>query len=272
MVQIEAAGLTDVGKKRDGNEDAFLIDEANQLYVVADGMGGHQAGEVASSLVIETIKDFMSADAERTISSFDEQLSSDANHLATCIKAANRAVYEKAHASDEYRGMGSTLAAVYYTDSTLIAANVGDSPIFLVRDGSIEPLYVPHTVASEMAAQHPERLKTLDEKILHMLTRAMGVTDEVNADVCETQCFKDDILILCSDGLSNKVTPEEMARIAGSSSPAEACRIFVDLANERGGEDNITVIVLKALKVGSGRNPLMRFLSALAEAIRNVFN
>ncbi|MEI6128154.1 MAG: protein phosphatase 2C domain-containing protein, partial [Pseudomonadota bacterium] len=160
MVHIECAGLTDVGKKREGNEDAYFLDDTHRLYVVADGMGGHQAGEVASAIVVETIKKFMENEEEHTITDFDAMLSSHANQLVACLRAANREVYLKAHESEECRGMGSTLAAVYYTDATFIAANVGDSPIYLVRDGNIEQLSVSHTVAAELAASHPERLKT----------------------------------------------------------------------------------------------------------------
>lgn len=268
MVHIEAAGLTDVGKKREGNEDAYFLDDTNRLYVVADGMGGHQAGEVASGIVIEIIKKLIEEGEEKTIAEFDARLSAHANHLVSCIRAANRAVYSRAREREEYRGMGSTLAAVYYTDSTFIAANVGDSPIYLVRDGNIEPLSVAHTVAAELAVSNPERLKTLDEKIQHMLTRAMGVNEEVNADVCETQCFKGDCIIICSDGLSNKVSPQEMALVVSQNAPETACRIFIDLANERGGEDNITVIVLRATMLNSKKSPLLLFFSGLLNAVK----
>lgn len=272
MIHVEAAGLTDVGKKREGNEDAFLLDTKHQLYVIADGMGGHQAGEVASGIVVETIRQLMENGADHTINSYDAMLSPEANHLVGCIRSANQAVFQTARARDEYRGMGSTLAAVYYTDSTCIAANVGDSPIFLVRNGAIEPLSVTHTVAAEMSASNSARVKQLDEKIMHMLTRAIGVAEDVRADVCETQCFKGDIIILCSDGLSNKVAPDEMADIVSRNAPEAACRAFVDLANERGGDDNITVIVLKTSMFDTHGNPLLCFYMKVKEAVKKIFS
>jgi len=271
MIHVEAAGLTDVGKKREGNEDSYFLDEANQLYVVADGMGGHQAGEVASGLVVATIQSLVSDDAEDA-DSYDTMLSPHANRLAAWVRAANKAVYEKSRAREDYRGMGSTLAAVYYTDTTFIAANVGDSPVFLVRDGSIEPLSVTHTVAAELSVSNPEKLKQLDEKIQHMLTRAIGVGADVTPDVCELQCFRGDIIIICSDGLSNKVPAAEMADIVSGATPEAACRTFVDLANQRGGEDNITVIVLKVAALDARQSLPLRFFEKLKLIAGGFFN
>lgn len=271
MIHVEAAGLTDVGKKREGNEDSYFLDEANHLYVVADGMGGHQAGEVASGLVVATIQSLVSDDAEDA-DGYDTMLSPQANRLAAWVRAANKTVYEKSREREDYRGMGSTLAAVYYTDTTFIAANVGDSPVFLVRDGSIEPLSVTHTVAAELSLSNPEKLKQLDEKIRHMLTRAIGVGAEVTPDVCELQCFKGDIIIICSDGLSNKVPADEMADIVSNATPEAACRTFVDLANQRGGEDNITVIVLKVMGLDIRQSLLLRFFEKLKLIAGGFFN
>ena len=269
MIHIEAAGLSDLGRIREGNEDAYLIDEARQLYLVADGMGGHQAGEVASGLVVETFRRFLQnggADPEP----YDRMLSPDANRIAAWVRSANRAVYEKSLERAEYRGMGSTLAAVAYTDSTFIVANVGDSPVYLIRNRAIEPLSVTHTVAAELGATHPDRLRYLDPKVQHMLTRAIGVGPAVEPDICELQCFRGDIVVLCSDGLSNKVSPDELAAIAAAAPPAQACRTLVDLANERGGEDNITVIVLNVIKQNLPQNRLLRFVALLQQTIRGI--
>jgi protein phosphatase len=273
MMHVEAAGLTDVGKKREGNEDSYFLDEANRLYVVADGMGGHQAGEVASGLVAATLQTLVrddAADAEQD--GYDTMLSPQANQLAAWVRAANRAVYKKSRERDDYRGMGSTLAAVYYTDETFIVANVGDSPVLLVRDNTIEPLSVTHTVAAELGASNPEKLKQLDEKVQHMLTRAIGVGADVVPDVCELQCFKGDSIIICSDGLSNKVTAAEMAAIVTAAAPAAACRTLVDLANQRGGEDNITVIVLKVTALDARPSLLLRVFEKLKLTAGKLFN
>lgn len=269
---MQAAGLTDVGRKRDGNEDAFFIDDAQQLYVVADGMGGHLAGEVASGLVVETLQSFFSDGNAAGITITDDALSPDANQLVHGIREANRAVRARARDNVECRGMGSTIASVYCTDSTVIAANVGDSPIYLIHDGAAELISVMHTVATEIAATRPERLHMIDERILHMLTRAIGTADDVEPDVCELQCFSDDALVLCSDGLSNKVSMDEIAQIVTAEQPADACRRLVHLANERGGEDNITVVIVKIAGVDSRLHPLMRLWLRLYGNIKKYFS
>lgn len=261
MVPIEAAGLSDVGRKRAENEDAYLIDDSHRVYVVADGMGGHLAGEVASSLVVATIRTGLVAEGRCQTVPWDEALSPEANKLMAWIQAANQAVIQKSRQESACRGMGSTIAAVCCTDTTLIAANVGDSPIYLVRGGTIELISVTHTVAAEQAAINPERLKLLGENFKHMLSRAIGVGDQVVPDFCETQFLAGDRVILCSDGLSNAVTAQEMLKVASGHAPAEACRMLVDLANERGGDDNITVIVIHVREAGSaGRRMFDTFL------------
>jgi len=249
-MHIESAGLTDIGRRREGNEDSFFIDDVLKFFVVADGMGGHKAGEVASRIVVETLKESMQryCSGQETPDLADSTLSAEAIRVLAGIQAANSSVHSLAQSSEEHHGMGSTVAAIYCTQSTIIAANVGDSPIFLVREASIKPLSVTHTVEAELSQLNAEKLNRIDPRYHHMLTRAMGIEDDVYPDVCEIQFFDGDIVVLCSDGLSNKVTPAEILEIAQQNDPAEACRLFIGLANGRGGEDNITVIVLKLRK------------------------
>lgn len=249
MVSIESAGITDVGQKREGNEDAFFVDDDLRLYVVADGMGGHLAGEVASEIVVDTIRDYMKrfkdgGDVEE-LEDPDETLSKEANRLLSGISLANRGVYQVAQGNEDCKGMGSTVSAAYFTDDTLIVANVGDSPIYLVHDGGIELLSVTHNVISEQMAINPEAAKKLDKRFHNMLTRAMGIQESVQADICEIQFFSGDILVICSDGLSDNVSPEEIRDIVVKEQADQACRTLVDLSNEIRGHDNITVIVLK---------------------------
>lgn len=267
MIKIESAGLTDIGRVREANEDAYLIDDTHRLYLVADGMGGHRAGEIASGLVVTTFQHLLD-NPSPDIGRCDTTLSPQANQLAFLVHAANRTVYERSREVEEYRGMGSTLAAVLCTDTTFIAANVGDSPIYLVRGKTIEPLSVTHTVAAELGATHPERLNNLSERIQHMLTRAIGIGPDVAPDICELQSFHGDILVLCSDGLSNKVSPSEIFDITTSEKPATACRLLVDLANQRGGEDNITVIVLKIKDMRQQRSLLQRLGTYAKKVLR----
>ena len=272
MIVIESAGITDRGKKRQGNEDSLFVEDSLGLYVVADGMGGHQAGEVASRLVVDTIGDYIknrreSADNENPING-DEILSPEANRLMSGIHLSNKAVHEAARGNSSYRGMGSTVSAVYFTDGTFIAANVGDSPIYLIRDGRINLLSVPHTVLAEQTALDPENAARLGKEFRHVLTRAMGTEESVIADIYEIQCFKDDILVISSDGLSDKASPEEIQQLVDGNGSDAACRRLVDLANHRGGDDNITAIVLKVKTV---KNTPWEFKRLVAMAKRIFF-
>jgi len=141
--------------------------------------------------------------------------------------------------------MGSTLAAVQFINNTFIAANVGDSPIYLIHEKSIETLSVPHTLMAEQKDFSPEDQALFGPELQHMLTRGMGVENTVKPDIFESPCFSGDRLVVCSDGLSNKVQPEEILDVVLSKSTPNACQTLVDMANLRGGDDNITVVVLQ---------------------------
>ncbi|MFH0726305.1 MAG: protein phosphatase 2C domain-containing protein [Pseudomonadota bacterium] len=248
MTHVESAGLTDVGRKRKENEDAFFIDDRTGLYVVSDGMGGHLAGEVASRLVVAAVRDVITGQRRmpREDENADSALSGSANLLLYAIRIANEEVFSAASGNESFKGMGATLSAVLLSGETLVAANVGDSPIYLVHKGVMERLSIPHTLAAEHAALDPEGKTPLDPKFRHVLTRAVGTHETVLADACEIQRCSGDILVICSDGLSNTVTPDEICRRVREEAPAAACRQLVELANQRGGEDNITVIVIKS--------------------------
>ncbi len=257
-VVVESAGLTDVGQKRKGNEDSLYVDDDLLLYVVADGMGGHQAGEVASQLVVSTIKDYFrrwtdGEDVEPPLES-ETGLSEEAGRLLSSIHLANKGVHNVSETKQNLKGMGSTVSVVMFADDTIIAANVGDSPIFLIHDGEIETISVPHTVMAEQASMNPEAAMHMGEEFRHMLTRAMGIESEVETSVSEIQCFPGDILVISSDGLTDKVSPEEILEVVSANKPEKSCRMLVDMANERGGDDNITVVVVgvKAVKRNEG--------------------
>ncbi|HID29759.1 MAG TPA: serine/threonine-protein phosphatase, partial [Desulfobacterales bacterium] len=162
-----------------------------------------------------------------------------------------------------------TVSAVYFTDETLMAANVGDSPIYLVHDGSIELLSVPHTVIAEQAALDPDGAERLGVQFRHMLTRAIGIEEMVKPDICEIQCFRGDVLVISSDGLSDKVSSEEILGVVNEEQPDSACRVLVDLANERGGDDNVTVIVVKIKKVRHERGGIIGLISRIGQGLSN---
>jgi PPM family protein phosphatase len=253
MIVVESAGITDIGRRRQENEDALLLDDDLQLYLVADGLGGHQAGAVASRLVIETIRNRMQGVGPSRPSECPEEderaLSPAAQKLLSSIYGANAEIKQRASQEERCHRMGSTVAAAYFTDEGLVAANVGDSPIWWVHGGVIEQLSVPHTLTAGYAARHGGDCAGLEPQFGHILTRAMGIESAVQADLCEVQCFQGDILVIGSDGLSTKVSSEEIRTVVSQESPEMACRLLVDLANERGGEDNITVIVTKVIAV-----------------------
>ncbi len=249
MAIVQSAGKTDVGKKRKGNEDFFFFNDAMGFYVVADGMGGHKAGEVASQMVVEALQEHMQkatrANKTDDMTTVDGALSQEANHLVAGIHQANQVVHRRSLSSTAYQGMGSTVSAVYLAGETMILSNVGDSPIYLIREGAVETISVLHTWAAEHAAIAPAGSKPLGKQFQHMLTQAMGVEETVKPDTREIPMLKGDIVVICSDGLSDNVSPEEIRDIVLKEQPHQACQSLVDLSNEIRGHDNITVIVLK---------------------------
>lgn len=266
---IESAGLSDVGQKRKGNEDSLFLDDRMGLYVVADGMGGHLAGEVASKIVVDTIRDYMGRFGREKnpeeLEDHDASLSKEANRLLSSVHLANQAVHSMAGQKKAYTGMGSTVSAVYTTDAGFVIVNVGDSPIYLVHQGALEPIYVPHTVIAEQAAMDPEAVGRLSEKFAHMLTRAMGVEDTVAPSVLELQAWAGDTIIIASDGLTNMVEPDEIKKVLLAEPPQSACRTLVDLANARGGDDNITVIIIKVKRVSGQSSGLSGIIERILE-------
>ncbi|MGD9150381.1 MAG: protein phosphatase 2C domain-containing protein [Desulfobacterales bacterium] len=249
MIEIESSGITDIGRRRELNEDSLFYNDGMGLYVVADGMGGHNAGEVASQLVVDTIRDYLNQNSDpdpvQDPIKADGKLSKDARRLLSGIHLSNHVVHQAALQNEDYKGMGSTVSVVYLTDRTFIVANVGDSLVYLIRDGKIKLLSVPHTLVAEQAELDPENAELLWNDFKHVLTRAMGVDKSVKADIKEIPFFRNDILVISSDGLTDKATPEEILELVDNQRSHLACQKLVDLANARGGEDNITAIVLR---------------------------
>ncbi len=250
MIRVQAAGLSDTGKIRKANEDRFLLNPSLGLYVVADGMGGHRGGEVASQMAVEVIGTYLATPPADPPEVRGTDAVAASQRLRQGIVLANRTIFEQSTANEAYRGMGTTISALYLIGDTLITANVGDSPIYLVRKGTITDLYTPHTLLHEGSPKALSRYPS--SSLAHILTRALGVRQTVRMDLTQTQCTRGDIVVICSDGLSGKATRTEINDIVRRESPAAACEILVDLANRRGGEDNITVIVAKLLPHGDG--------------------
>lgn len=276
MAVIESAGITDVGRKRTNNEDSLFVDDDQNLYVVADGMGGHQAGEVASKLVVETIRDYMKRfqedDNAEELEDTDESLSKEANRLLSGIQLANRGVYHVASNKEKYKGMGSTLSAALFTDDALILANVGDSPIYLIHNESIELLSVTHNVISEQTAIDPEAAQKIGAQYRNLLTRAMGIEETVLPDISEIPYFQGDKLVISSDGLTDLVDPDEILDVITNEKPEKACKTLVALALDRGGHDNITVITLNVKAVKHQSGGIMGVISWLMSPLKKLLN
>jgi protein phosphatase len=225
---LDFYGQTDVGRRREHNEDTIYAH--GTLFLVCDGMGGHQAGEVASRLAAEVIVDSLSHDAE-------------ASDLGMAIKRANRAIHAQASAASEYAGMGTTVAAVlvHPRRPQITYAHVGDSRIYLVREGAMQQLGRDDTWAN-LGGEHSGMVS-----LRHVLTKALGVRDEVEFDVDTATLQDDDVVLLCSDGLTNMVSDRRILDIvlARLRDPRAACAELVAGANAEGGHDNISVILLR---------------------------
>ena len=251
-MKITCQALSDVGRKRKGNEDALFLNHEQQLFVVADGMGGHAAGEVASRVAVDAINEFVTLTGgnEEITWPFglDETISYEGNRLKTAIRHANRRVLEATRESAEYEGMATTVAAVLVDGDTAHLAHVGDSRIYLWSGGAFSQLTSDHSwvneqiqsgvISAEQARSHPLR---------NVVTRALGGRSDLLVDIQSRRMSAGDVLLLCSDGLTTMIGDEDIARILGEAEGdvARAAAALVDEANERGGEDNITVVLLK---------------------------
>ncbi len=271
-IDFEVAGKTDIGKKRQVNQDAFLIDKEKGLFIVADGLGGHRAGEKASLLATQAVQNFFKDNFSEYLSNetkeIDKNLSPTATTLQHSIEKANQLVHLKALNFSKYNGMGTTIAAVCLKGKNLISANVGDSPVYLVQKGQVYPLSETHTVEEEHSIPESSQLNAFGKNYWKMLTRAIGIEEKVKPYLCEIPVYEGDAFVLCSDGLSKSVTYDEIAKIVMRYSAKEACSLFVELANTRGGKDNITVIVIKIKKSRLSLDKLVYWASKLISRIK----
>jgi PPM family protein phosphatase len=246
---VSARGLSDVGRKRDHNEDALLLDGELGLYIVADGMGGHQGGGTASRLAVETIQQDLRAARERepALLAFAGPLDQSPLRevLRAAVERACRSIYQAAQGSAELQGMGTTVTAVVVGPQSAFVAHVGDSRCYLVRGGDIFQVSEDHSLVNEQlkaGAITPEEART--SRFRNIITRSVGFEEQVAVDLLGLDLDRGDRLVVCCDGLSNLVEDQEIREIVSTSTLEEAPRKLVDLANDRGGDDNITVIVL----------------------------
>ncbi len=245
VLRLITCGKTDKGLVRKENEDHFCIEKDLGLLAVADGMGGHASGEVASKMAIDILREYFKDKKELPIDGYDPRYSEITNRISSGVKLANQAIYEASRSRSHWNGMGTTLSAVLVSENRLSIAHVGDSRIYLIRGGVIEQITDDHTIVFEQVVRGlMTREEAARSEMRSVLSRALGIAPEVNVDIEELTVSEGDQLVLCSDGLSELVSEDEiLLEVQSSNSPAIACEELVNLANQRGGDDNITVIV-----------------------------
>ena len=251
---IEAFGKTDVGRRRKLNEDSFLVDPETQLYAVCDGMGGHNAGEVASRMAIEALDAFVQkSHREKEITwpyGLDANLSFAGNRLKTAIKLANRKVFRAADNREDYTGMGTTVVAALVTeaDRLLTVGSAGDSRCYVLRNGELKQIT---TDDSWVSAAWAEGILSAEEIERHplknVITKAVGAKDTIEIDVVEHKLESGDLVLICSDGLHSMINDEAIREVlvARGASLEEAAGGLIDAANEAGGRDNVSVVLLR---------------------------
>lgn len=275
LMRAIAAGLTDVGLQREHNEDSFIVLQEFDLFVVADGMGGHRAGHVASKLATETIGEFFKSTANDDVTwpfHFDTNLSEEENRLLTGIRVANRQIFERSTRSHEYRGMGTTVVGAMFSPSKqrMFIGHVGDSRCYRVRKGKIELLTRDHSLINDYLLAMPDLTEEQRSELpKNVITRALGMQDQVVVDLQHDDPVDGDIYILCSDGLSGMIPDQDILEIIGSSpnNISEACRKLIDIANEHGGEDNITAVIIKIEEMGTPISTGAKTVKVVANAL-----
>lgn len=252
-MKIRYAAKTDVGMKRTHNEDYFTFLKDENLYIVADGMGGHASGEVASKLAAETLVEFYHHSADEEVTwphKMDRQLSYIENRLVCGIKMANSRVFETATKDARFKGMGTTIVSCVINDDRAYFAHVGDSRGYVVKkDGAIRQITRDHSLLEDYKEAKPDMTEEEQRNFPHknVITRALGMRDSVQVDVKQFQIDDGDTFLLCCDGVSGMIEDATIARIINESSGnvEQAVTELVDLANKNGGVDNITAILLR---------------------------
>lgn len=249
MLRVQACGLSDVGRARRHNEDYFELDPERCLYIVADGMGGHSHGEVASRLAVKAIREYIGKAAS------GEESGRRSNVLRTAIQLAHEQVLRAIRQDGTLQGMGTTVVCFFLTGHTAAVAHVGDSRAYRYRQGRLELLTQDHTwVHEQVVAGYLSREQARAHPLKNVVTRALGGEVDVVVDIREMEACPGDLFLLCSDGLTTMLSDEEIrAQVAAATSLDDLCRNLVREANARGGLDNITVLAL-AIEEANGED------------------
>ncbi|MCP4656501.1 MAG: Stp1/IreP family PP2C-type Ser/Thr phosphatase [bacterium] len=253
MLRIKSFGMTDVGLLRTHNEDCFDADDRNQVYIVADGMGGHNHGEVASRVAVDSIREFIaqSVDRDGTLPiGYDARLFQHSNRLKRSIQVAHDRVLTAIREDGKLVGMGTTIIGAMLDSGVVAIAHVGDSRGYRLRHGHLELLTQDHTwVNEQVVAGYLSEEQAKSHPLKNVVTRALGGENEIVVDVVETEALVGDIFLLCSDGLTTMLSDQEIhERMMAGASLSEICHRMVHDANARGGFDNVTVVLLRVVE------------------------
>ena len=244
---VHVTGITDTGRARDHNEDAIAWDVPHGFALLADGMGGHNAGDVASRLCLETLNEMLQAALDKPLHLRPNKgMSKHATLVRRSVSKANAIIFENAEANPERKGMGTTLAMVLFYDNKVIVAHVGDSRVYRLRGRTLESITADHSLVRELLKKGAISAEEAENNpYRHVITKAVGVRPRMVAEVQEREARPGDVFLLCSDGLSDLVSDaviEDTLRIAGGNWD-RAAQCLVDLANNNGGRDNISVVI-----------------------------
>jgi PPM family protein phosphatase len=250
-VEIVSGGVTSVGRVRTNNEDSFRIVPELNLFVLSDGMGGEAHGEIASALAVETVvKHCMETQSDPAMTIFADMpptWSEKTRRLSSAVHLANKNIFDQAEKHAEQHGMGATLTTAWIDGATVSIAHVGDSRAYLLRSGTLQQLTSDHSLVAEQVRRGiltPAEAER--SEMQSVLLRALGAHEEIEVDTEEHLLMPRDLLVLCSDGLTRMVTEPEIAgTLQSEPDPTKAAQRLVDLANDQGGADNITVIVAR---------------------------
>jgi protein phosphatase len=250
-MELSFWAATDVGRKRDANEDNFLVDKKLSLFVVADGMGGHASGEVASKMAVEMVSEHFKATQEEAELTWPYKLDHsdryDANRLINGIKLANLEIYERAQREESCHGMGTTIVASFFLDDKVLIGHVGDSRVYRFRDGHLAQLTEDHSLLNDYIKM--KRLSSEDAgKFPHknVIVRALGMKESVQVDLISDPHRQGDVYLMCSDGLSGMVDDAGLAYILSDENDLDAaCERMIQSANRNGGVDNITCLLAR---------------------------
>jgi PPM family protein phosphatase len=249
-IVLTSRGATDVGQVRSANQDSFFVDEKKQVFLVADGMGGHAGGEIASGLCVEIIPPYIDdqKDVFESCKSHPDQRI--ANCLAGSINFASTKIYEKALENPKLKGMGTTATVMKIVGNYAYVAHVGDSRCYLIRCGYIYQVTNDHSLVSEQVrAGILSKEEAEQHHLRNVITRSVGYQEEEDVDTTSFELEDGDLILLCSDGLHGKVPDKEISVLIQDKGP-EAVSGLISMANQRGGEDNITGVIIK-VKVSS---------------------